>query len=347
MKGVLRLVEVKNLTKRYGENAALDNISFSIGGGQVVGLLGLNGAGKTTTMNILTGYISATGGSVTIGGREITHDGARVRQSVGYLPEQPAFYPEMRVDEHLHFICGLKGVKKAEREKQIADVCERVGIAHMRGRMLRNLSKGYRQRVGFAQALIGKPELIVLDEPTVGLDPSQIIEIRKLIKDSGRESTVLVSSHILSEIQAVCGRIIVLHKGRVIADGTPESLSGKMRPKNKLKICVLGEPEAVLAAIRGAEGVVEASVIAPAETGAYDYAALGGEGLDIRVGVFHALAGAGLPLLATYGVGSSLEEAFLGLIGGEVGEKGETRYDADKGCCSGKEHDDEAEGAEA
>jgi len=221
------MIQVKNLTKRYGEKTALDDVSFSVGAGEVVGLLGLNGAGKTTTMNILTGYISATSGSVTIGGHDITSESSKAKQLIGYLPELPAFYPEIRVCEHLDFICGIKGVykDKKERAEHIDDICARVGIADVKKRMIRNLSKGYRQRVGFAQALAGNPKVIILDEPTAGLDPSQIRDIRSLIKECGNDSTVIVSSHILSEIQAVCNRVIVINEGKLVADDSPESLT--------------------------------------------------------------------------------------------------------------------------
>jgi len=221
------MVQVKNLTKRYGDKTALDNVSFSVKAGDVVGLLGLNGAGKTTTMNILTGYISATSGDVSIGGHDIASESSKAKRLIGYLPELPAFYPEIRVNEHLDFICGIKGVfkDKTERLKHIDEVCARVGIADVQKRMIRNLSKGYRQRVGFAQALIGNPKVIILDEPTAGLDPSQIIDIRSLIKECGKESTVIVSSHILSEIQSVCNRVIVINEGKLVADESSESLT--------------------------------------------------------------------------------------------------------------------------
>jgi len=221
------MVKVSNLTKRYGDKTALDGVSFSIGVGEVVGLLGLNGAGKTTTMNILTGYISATSGDVSIGGFDITSQSGEAKRLIGYLPEQPAFYPELRVNEHLDFICGIKGVfkDKKERAEHIDAVCSRVGIADVKTRMIRNLSKGFKQRVGFAQALIGDPKVIILDEPTAGLDPSQIIEVRSLIKECGNDSTVIVSSHILSEIQTVCTRVIIINDGRLIADGAAESLT--------------------------------------------------------------------------------------------------------------------------
>jgi len=226
-KEIAKLVQVTNLTKRYGDKVALDSVSFSVKVGEVVGLLGLNGAGKTTTMNILTGYISATCGTVSIGGFDIASESGKAKRLIGYLPEQPAFYPELRVDEHLGFICGIKGVfkEKKAQEEHIKDVCARVGLADVQKRMIRNLSKGYKQRVGFAQALVGNPKVMVLDEPTAGLDPSQIIEMRNLIKECGANSTVIVSSHILSEIQSICNRVIVINEGRLIADDTPDRLA--------------------------------------------------------------------------------------------------------------------------
>jgi len=221
------LVEVVGLTKRYGDKTALDNVSFSAKAGEVVGLLGLNGAGKTTAMNILTGYISATSGAVTIGGFDIASEGGKAKRLIGYLPEQPSFYPELRVNEHLDFICDIKGVfnDKEKRAKHIDDICARVGISDVKRRMIRNLSKGYRQRVGFAQALVGEPKVMILDEPTAGLDPSQIIEMRSLIKECGSDNTVIVSSHILSEIQTICNRVIILNEGRLVADDDPEQLA--------------------------------------------------------------------------------------------------------------------------
>ena len=221
------MIQASNLTKRYGDKAALEDISFSVDAGEVVGLLGLNGAGKTTTMNILTGYISATSGNVTIGGYDIASESSKAKRLIGYLPELPAFYPEIRVCEHLDFICGIKSVykDKKERLKHIDEICARVGISDVKKRMIRNLSKGYRQRVGFAQALVGNPQIIILDEPTAGLDPSQIVDIRSLIKECGNSSTVIVSSHILSEIQAVCNRVIIINEGKLVADDNPEALT--------------------------------------------------------------------------------------------------------------------------
>ena len=324
------MVEVTHLVKRYGAKTALADVSFSIQAGEVVGLLGLNGAGKSTTMNILTGYLSATSGSVRIDGHDILTEANAAKRCIGYLPESIAFYPEMRVNEFLSFCCDLKGLtaKRAEREKHIAAICEQVGLTHVRTRMIRNLSKGYRQRVGFAQALLGHPKVLILDEPTVGLDPSQIIEIRELIRQSGQSSTVIVSSHILSEIQAICDRIIVIHGGRVIADDTPDRLSRRMLATHRAIVRVSGVPEQVTAALSAVPGVLEVKALAEKEPGAWDYSISGQPDTDIRADVFRALAAADLPLLGTYHNEFSLEEIFLNLISEQQAEQTQQKEEA-------------------
>ena len=312
------MIEIRNLTKRYGEKKALDDINFSVEAGQVVGLLGLNGAGKSTTMNILTGYISASSGAVLIGGFDITSEGAKAKRMIGYLPEQPAFYPEMRVDEHLSFICGLRGVYKDKKERaaEIDDICAKVGISDVRRRMVRNLSKGYRQRVGFAAALIGQPKVIILDEPTAGLDPSQIIDMRGMIKSHGQQSTVIVSSHILSEIQTVCDRVIVLNEGKLIADDTPQRLI-EGAATGGLRLRIKGEPEQVRLTLCAVQGVQRVEQLAPGEPGAYDFAVFAGANCDLREAVFYALAQANMPLLGTGNAWASLEDVFLRLTRSE------------------------------
>jgi len=329
------LVEITNLIKNYGDKRALDNVSFSIGAGQVVGLLGLNGAGKTTTMNILTGYISATSGKVSIGGFDILSESGKAKNLIGCLSEQPSFYPEMRVDEHLDFICDLKRFSKNRkiRGNHISEVCERVGVSDVRRRMVRNLSKGYRQRVGFAQALIGDPKVLILDEPTSGLDPSQIIEIRNLIKECGKERTVIVSSHILSEVSSICNRVIVIDKGRVIADGAPANLTGGAA-LNTLSVRIKGDSKKVIAAlldVASIEKVEPGDGVSSArkagtddqehhgngaggmDNGENDYIVTGKQDCDIREDVFRALAKADLPLLSSVSAAASLEDVFLRL----------------------------------
>ena len=219
------MIEVSHLTKQYGNHLAVDDVSFTVADGQICGLLGPNGAGKSTIMNILTGYLSATSGQVTVAGHPLPEEADAAKVCVGYLPEQPPLYPEMTVQEYLTFAAELKGVKKAERKEQVCRAARRTGLETVLPRLIRSLSKGYKQRVGIAQALLGSPRLIILDEPTVGLDPAQVIEIRKLIRELGRAHTVILSSHILSEVQAVCQQILILSKGHLAAAGSLEELT--------------------------------------------------------------------------------------------------------------------------
>lgn len=219
------MIEVSHLTKQYGNHLAVDDVSFTVADGQICGLLGPNGAGKSTIMNILTGYLSATSGQVTVAGHPLPEEADAAKACVGYLPEQPPLYPEMTVQEYLTFAAELKGVKKAERKEQVCRAARRTGLEAVLPRLIRSLSKGYKQRVGIAQVLLGSPGLIILDEPTVGLDPAQVIEIRKLIRELGRAHTVILSSHILSEVQAVCQQILILSKGHLAAAGSLEELS--------------------------------------------------------------------------------------------------------------------------
>ena len=317
------MVEVTNLSKSYGDKLALDDVSFFIGSGQVVGLLGLNGAGKSTTMNILTGYISASEGQVKIDGHDILSEGNKAKGLIGYLPEQPSFYPEMRVDEHLHFICDLKGLSKNknERKAHLEEICERVGISHVRRRMVRNLSKGYRQRVGFAQALLGYPKVIILDEPTAGLDPSQIIEIRKLIKECGKTSTVIVSSHILFEVGTVCDRIIVLHEGRLIADDTPENLTAGTETLGNLFVEIKGSHTKVKEALSSIPNIAQVNPLGQVQESVVEVAISPKEGCDVREDVFRALAQHDLPLLSSRSANASLEDVFLRMTRSNNGEE--------------------------
>ena len=238
------MIEVSHLTKQYGNHLAVDDVSFTVADGQICGLLGPNGAGKSTIMNILTGYLAATSGQVTVAGHPLPEEAAAAKACVGYLPEQPPLYPEMTVQEYLTFAAELKGVKKAERKEQVCRAARRTGLETVLPRLIRSLSKGYKQRVGIAQALLGSPRLIILDEPTVGLDPAQVIEIRKLIRELGRAHTVILSSHILSEVQAVCQQILILSKGHLAAAGSLEELTadGKSLEEVFLELTD-GEPE--------------------------------------------------------------------------------------------------------
>lgn len=223
------MIEVRNLVKYYGTHMAVDHLNFTIKKGQIYGFLGPNGAGKSTTMNIMTGYLGATQGQVFINGHDILSEPYKAKKDIGYLPEQPPLYPEMTVQEYLDFAAELKGVKKAERKEQVRSAARRTGLEKVLPRLIRSLSKGYRQRVGIAQALLGSPKLIILDEPTVGLDPAQVIEIRKLIRELGQAHTVILSSHILSEVQAVCQQVLILSKGRLAASGSLQELTANGR----------------------------------------------------------------------------------------------------------------------
>ena len=238
------MIEVSHLTKQYGNHLAVDDVSFTVADGQICGLLGPNGAGKSTIMNIITGYLSATSGQVTVAGHPLPEEADAAKACVGYLPEQPPLYPEMTVQEYMTFAAELKGVKKAERKEQVCRAARRTGLEAVLPRLIRSLSKGYKQRVGIAQALLGSPRLIILDEPTVGLDPAQVIEIRKLIRELGRAHTVILSSHILSEVQAVCQQILILSKGHLAAAGSLEELTadGKSLEEVFLELTD-GEPE--------------------------------------------------------------------------------------------------------
>lgn len=256
------MLEVTNLSKRYGQKQAIDGISFSIRQGEAVGFLGVNGAGKSTTMNILTGYLSASGGEVVIDGVDILTEPLKAKAKIGYLPEQPPLYLDMKVIEYLRFLYELKKVKKnpniqKTQQEYLEQIMELVKIKEVSDRVIRNLSKGYRQRVGLAQALVGDPQLLILDEPTVGLDPAQIIEIRQLIRQLAKTRTVLLSSHILSEVQAVCDRIIILHQGHIVADASREELTGQMGGQMQLQLEVEGNSKTILETLRKISGIAE------------------------------------------------------------------------------------------
>lgn len=313
------MIEVSSLTKYYGDKLALKDVSFNVSGGEILGLLGLNGAGKSTIMNIITGYIGATSGTVSIDGHDVFREPLEAKKAVGYLPEQFVFYNDMRVSEYLDFICDLKKIN-ANRSAHIKDICEKAGIAHIAGRMVRNLSKGYRQRVGLAQALIGKPKVLILDEPTVGLDPSQVVEIRSVIKEIGKTSTVIFSSHILSEVQNISTRIIMLHGGRLVADSTPERLTSSIGASGRIAARIQGDKERVIKALGSVPGVKSVTAHEEKEQGAYDYVIESSDGRDMRAQVFRALASEDLPLLHTHSNEFSLEDIFLHLVGQQNGK---------------------------
>lgn len=307
------MIEVHHLTKRYGAHLAVEDLSFTVEQGTVYGLLGPNGAGKSTTMNILTGYISASEGTVSIDGHDILEEAGEARACVGYLPEQPPLYLDMTAKEYLEFAARLKKVPRAQRPAQVESAMERTGVAPVCGRLIRNLSKGYRQRVGLAAALLGDPKVIILDEPTVGLDPAQVIEIRALITELGKDHTVILSSHILSEVSALCDQVLIIDKGRLVAQGIPEELARRLEGGRLVHLTALGEEETVAAILRAVPGVDE--VRTRAENGRVDAEVTSAGDRDVRADVSVALVQGGCPLLALGAETLSLEDVFLQLTG--------------------------------
>lgn len=314
------MIEVQHLTKRYGKFTAVDDISFSVSPGEILGFLGPNGAGKSTTMNILTGYLSATKGTVAIGEYDILEQPNEAKKHIGYLPELPPLYLDMTVHEYLSFLYDLKKVAYP-KEPHIAEICGLVGVTQYRNKLIKKLSKGYRQRVGIAQALLGNPDVLILDEPTVGLDPNQIIEIRNLIRALGKDHTVIFSSHILSEIQAVCERIIVINRGRIIADDTAENLARSISDDHSFTLRVVGNRDKTLALLRETEGVAGCYCAGAAEAGSFEFVVEPGEGADFRLPLFEKLREENLPLIYLKSNEPSLEEAFIRLTANDMPAK--------------------------
>ena len=310
------MIEVKNLTKSYGSKKAVDNISFTVNDGEILGFLGPNGAGKTTTMNIITGYLSASAGTATINDIEIYENPIKAKRQIGYLPEHPPLYLDMTVIEYLSFIFELKKIK-LPRKKHIDEICEQVRIMDVQKRIVKNLSKGYRQRVGLAQAMLGNPSVLILDEPTVGLDPMQIIEIRNLIKDLGKNYTIILSSHILPEVQATCERVIVINKGVIIADDTPDNLSRSMSTDHKLTVRIDGPEEKVYKLLSDLPGMQKVDRLGVREDGVYDFTLEAEPNVDVRREMFSRLSRQQWPLLGLKSSELSLEDIFLQLTSGE------------------------------
>ena len=311
------MIEVKNLTKRYGVNTALDNVSFTVDEGTIVGFLGPNGAGKSTTMNIITGYLSATSGSVTVQGKSTLENPNEVKKLIGYLPEMPPLYLDMTVKEYLNFMYELKGVK-LDRQQHIGEICRLTKIDNVYNRLVGNLSKGYKQRVGIAQALLGNPPVLILDEPTVGLDPKQIIEIRNLIKSLGKSHTIILSSHILPEVQAVCERVIVINNGRLVADGATDSLAHDLSAEHRLIARIEGPENDIVQAIRGLEHIEEVYSLGEKEPGVFEISIEAKAGYDLRRNLFALLTRKGWPKLALKNTDLTLEEVFLQLTSSDA-----------------------------
>ncbi len=310
------MIEVKNLTKQYGSKLAVNNISFSVKEGEILGFLGPNGAGKSTTMNMLTGYISSTSGTAAINGIDVLEDPIAAKMHIGYLPEKPPVYGDMTVMEYLRFVYSLKK-SKLPRESHLAEICELVKINEVKNRLIRNLSKGYQQRVGFAQALVGNPGVLILDEPTVGLDPKQIIEIRTLIKKLGKHHTVILSSHILPEIQAVCDRIVVISSGSIVANDSTDALAKNMSADHKLVLRTEGNSEEVKKLLSTIPGMDRVYVNREAEPGVYEYFLEAAQGKDLRREISKKLSSRNYPILMMKSNELSLEEIFLKLTTGD------------------------------
>lgn len=309
------MIEVSGLTKTYGNKRGITDISFTINEGEIVGFLGPNGAGKSTTMNVITGYLSATAGAAKVAGIDILENPLEAKKHIGYLPQDPPLYLDMTVEEYLNFIYDIKGVKKEDesRKAHIDRICEMVGITQVRSRVIGNLSGGYKQRCGLAQALVGDPDVLILDEPTVGLDPKQIIEIRNVIKDLGRNRTIILSTHILQEVSAVCERVLVINNGRLVADDTPTHLSALLTGEHKLEYRIAGPKDKIVQVLRSVDGVKVVTPTIEAEPGAFEYLVESAEHLDVRKLIFSALSRAGYPVLLLKNQDLSLEDVFIQL----------------------------------
>ena len=305
------MIQVTNLTKRYGQHTAIDQLNFSVNKGEILGFLGPNGAGKSTTMNIITGYISATSGSVKINGLDILEEPQAVKQMIGYLPEFPPLYGEMTVKEYLDFVGDIKKVPPSVKRANLEKIIDLVKISEVWNRLIKNLSKGYKQRIGLAQALIGNPEILILDEPTVGLDPKQIIEIRNLIKDLGKEHTIILSSHILPEVSAVCERVIIINNGKIVASDTPENLSKNLSTSSKLTLRVAGPKDQVVKVLKQIRGVKEILPQGIKEPDTIDILIEAEKDVDLRRPIFTALSQADYPILMMRSLDLTLEDIFL------------------------------------
>ncbi len=310
------MIEVKNLSKHFGDKKAVDNISFKAENGEILGFLGPNGAGKSTTMNILTGYLSSTDGVALIDGIDILENPVKAKQKIGYLPEQPPLYVDMTVKEYLCFVYDLKKCK-LPRNTHLKDICQLVKIDNVYNRVIKNLSKGYKQRVGLAQALVGNPNVLILDEPTVGLDPNQIIEIRTLIKRLGKNHTVILSSHILSEVQAVCNKIVVINQGKIVADDTEENLSKNLENSNKIQVKIDGPEDEVVKVVSSIAGIKNAEITSKDSDEFCKVLIDSEEGVDLRRELFKRVAERNWYIMELKTSDMSLEDIFLKLTVGE------------------------------
>ena len=312
-KEIPKMIKIEHLVKNYGSNCAVDDISFEVKKGEIVGFLGPNGAGKSTTMNILTGYLSSTTGIVEVAGVNVLDNPMEAKKHIGYLPEQPPLYLDMTVEEYLIFCYNLKDCK-LNRTKHLEEICEVVKIKDVYKRLIKNLSKGYRQRVGIAQALIGNPEIIIFDEPTVGLDPKQIIEVRNLLRTLGKDHTIILSTHILQEVQAVCDRIIIIKEGKLVADEKTENITRAVQDNHRFNVKIVGPQREVLNMLKNLQGVSFAETLGERDGDSFTYRVESAPNIDIRKILFHALADKGWPMIGMEAVGMDLEDIFIKLV---------------------------------
>ena len=334
------MIKVEGLTKKYGKNLAVNNVSFSVAEGEIVGVLGPNGAGKSTLMNMLTGYISSSYGKIEIGGNDILEKPSEAKKLIGYLPEIPPVYPELTVEEYLSFVFDLKKCR-FDKKKHLAEVMDIVKISDVKGRVIRNLSKGYRQRVGLAEALIGSPEILILDEPTAGLDPREIVEIRNLIKKLGERKTVLISSHILSEIQATCGRVLIFNKGEILMDADIETLSQNVGPNSRYGVRLSAPEDEVVPVISNLAGVAKAEFVGSFEKGTVDIIVEADKNVDIRKILFDECAKRSWYILRITPLGVSLEDIFLKIVDKNTGKAALISSEPEK--TESEEKDDESD----
>lgn len=318
------MIEVKNLVKKYGDHLAVDNLSFTVEKGQILGFLGPNGAGKSTTMNMITGYISASDGTVVIDGHDIFDEPEEAKKRIGYLPELPPLYQDMTVKEYLNFVADIKLVKKSEKSKMITKIMDMTKITDVSERLIKQLSKGYKQRVGLAQAIVGFPDVLILDEPTVGLDPMQIIEIRDLIKQLSKDHTIILSSHILSEISAICDTVMIINKGKLIVSDTPDNLSKHIGGSNGLHLSIKGTIEKISEALKSITEITSTEIKPGSEEGVMNVTAYCGDEIDIRESVFYALSDARCPILDMQSSKMTLEDIFLEVTQSK-GDEGSTQ----------------------
>ena len=304
------MIEIKNLVKMYGNKAAVDDISFSVGKGEIVGFLGPNGAGKSTTMNIITGYLSSTAGEVKVGGIDVLENPNEAKMLIGFLPEQPPLYLDMTVNEYLSFVYEIK-LCSLPKKQHIAEVRALAKIDDVQNRVIKNLSKGYRQRVGIAQALIGNPPVIIFDEPTVGLDPKQIIEIRNLIRNLGKNHTVVLSTHILSEVESVCSRVIIISDGRIVADEKTENITRVVKENRRYSFSICGQPKDILRDLKAIPGVISAELTGERELDSYTYLVESERGVDVRKPVFFSMSEKGHAIIGVEAAGMNLEDVFI------------------------------------